>query len=132
MVIAERSTSDLWGLTPAIESAGVIWIDSIPSNPTQREVLNALRAVGDAEPDLIIAVGGGSSLDLAKALSAFRYMFDSAKATIGDITKAITSKSYTAAHRMIDIIAVPSTSGTGSEVTKWLPSGMSTRSQSSQ
>lgn len=119
VVIAERSTSDLWGLTPTIESAGVIWIDCIPSNPTQREVVNALKAVGDAEPNLIIAVGGGSSLDLAKALSAFRYMFEGGKATIEDITKAITSKSYTAEHRMIDIIAVPSTSGTGSEVTKW-------------
>ena len=119
VVIAERSTSDLWGLTPTIESAGVIWIDSIPSNPTQREVVNALKAVGDAEPNLIIAVGGGSSLDLAKALIAFRYMFEGGKATIEDITKAITSKSYTAEHRMIDIIAVPSTSGTGSEVTKW-------------
>jgi alcohol dehydrogenase class IV len=119
VVIAERSTSDLWGLTPTIESAGVIWIDSIPSNPTQREVVNALKAVGDAEPNHIIAVGGGSSLDLAKALSAFRYMFEGGKATIEDITKAITSKSYTAEHRMIDIIAVPSTSGTGSEVTKW-------------
>lgn len=120
VVISERHTSDLWGITPDIEGNGaLVWIDSVPANPTQADIVSALLAVGEREPGVIIAIGGGSSIDLAKALSAFRFLFGGEMPTTGMITDAIKSKSYAAPHRMIDIIAVPSTSGTGSEVTKW-------------
>lgn len=121
VVIADKMTCGIWGIAGVLNDRGgsIVWIDSIPSNPTQADVLNALRAVGDREPSQIITIGGGSSIDLAKALSAFRYMFDGAAPTVESITAAMKDKSYTADHRMIDIIAVPSTSGTGSEVTKW-------------
>ncbi len=120
VVISERFTSNIWGITSVIEgNRGIVWIDSVPANPTQLDILHALEVVGEREPGLIITIGGGSSIDLAKALSTFRYLYKDTKLTVENITESIQSKAYTAPHRTIDIIAVPSTAGTGSEVTKW-------------
>lgn len=65
------------------------------------------------KPDLIIAIGGGSSIDLAKAISAlYEYKND-------DILELIKNKNYLDNDNFIPLIAVPTTAGTGSECTKW-------------
>lgn len=71
--------------------------DSVEMNPSLESVKRALDQVIDFSPEIIIAVGGGSTLDSAKAV---RYFL---KRTGMDI----------------QIIAVPTTSGTGSEVTSY-------------
>ncbi len=65
------------------------------------------------KPDLIIAIGGGSSIDLAKAISA---LYDYKNEGILDLLK---NKSYIDNENFIPLIAVPTTAGTGSECTKW-------------
>ena len=65
------------------------------------------------KPDLIIAVGGGSRIDLAKAISAL-YEYGH-----GNILDLIKNKTYLNNEKSIPIIAVPTTAGTGSECTKW-------------
>lgn len=65
------------------------------------------------KPDFIVAVGGGSRIDLAKAISALYEYKD------GDVLELIKNKDYLDNEKSIPIIAVPTTAGTGSECTKW-------------
>lgn len=64
-------------------------------------------------PDLIIAIGGGSSIDLGKAISALYEYKDN------DILELVKNKDYSDNEKFIPLIAVPTTAGTGSECTKW-------------
>ncbi len=124
LVICDSFTTDLWDITKDIEAAmklgHMAWIDKCPGNPTQQDILNALEKVADFEPEQIIAVGGGSTIDIAKAVSAFYDLLKKEEITIANITKALKEKTYaTTEHNFIDIIAVPSAAGTGSEVTRF-------------
>ncbi len=76
------------------------------STPTVSEVNECAKLVRKIEPDIIIAIGGGSTIDLAKAVSICA---DDISVYHG------TGKKVPEEH--IPIIAVPTTSGTGSEVT---------------
>lgn len=123
VVLCDRVTGNIWGLSQIIErkekDGAMVWIDGITANPTQADICHALEKVGTFEPAQILAIGGGSALDLAKALSVFRYYFKGSRPTVEAVTEAIKSKAYLRADRVIDLVAVPSTSGTGSEVTCW-------------
>ena len=121
-IISDRFTCEIWGISGNCENAaerGCVWISVVPANPTQENIIDAIGELNGAEISEIIAIGGGSSIDLAKALSAFYYLFDKKIPSVQDINSAMESKSYAPCHRPIGIIAVPSTSGTGSELTKW-------------
>ena len=48
-----------------------IRITNIPSNPTSEDIADALNHIGSSPVDVILAVGGGSCIDLAKGISAF-------------------------------------------------------------
>jgi alcohol dehydrogenase class IV len=95
------------------------WIKHCPANPTQSDILSGLRALGDFKPDCFAAIGGGSVIDLAKALSAFWNKSKNNVYTIEDITDGIIRKTFSANAPYIDIIAVPTTAGTGAELTQW-------------
>lgn len=94
------------------------WIKVVPANPTQRDIVNSLQQIGNNQVDTIIAFGGGSGVDLAKGISCFHCGERNIKYTIDEITDSIKNKKYEGG-RYVDIIAVPSTAGTGSEVTQW-------------
>ena len=87
------------------------------TNPTEVDVKNVIDKI-EQLPELIIALGGGSILDLAKAVSAFSYIIEEAT-EVEAITAEIKSKKYLQHAQKIDLAAVPTTSGTGSEVTRW-------------
>jgi len=64
--------------------------------------------------DVLVAVGGGSVLDTAKAL-----MVGTADGSFAALIALLaTGKSFTP-HRIKPLIAIPTTAGTGSEVTPW-------------
>ncbi len=89
--------------------AGVF--DETPSNPTERAAMKALDLYRETKADGLIAVGGGSPIDLAKAvalMATHEGPFESYAAILGGIPK------ITAA--VAPVIAVPTTAGTGSEV----------------
>lgn len=123
LVVCDAFTTDIWGITEDIKkgiAAGhLAWVDKCPGNPTQQDILDALDRVGDLQPEQILAIGGGSTIDLAKAVSAFYYLYYGRKVSLEEITQALKDKAYTQPHRFIDIIAVPSAAGTGSEVTRF-------------
>lgn len=124
LVVCDAFTTDIWGITDDIKrgiAAGhLAWVDKCPGNPTQQDILDALDRVGDLKPQQILAIGGGSTIDLAKAVSAFYYMYLGRKVSLEEVTKALKEKAYTQpGNKFIDIIAVPSAAGTGSEVTRF-------------
>lgn len=94
-------------------------ISDVPTNPTVLDIANILKYMNGFIPDRIIAIGGGSCIDLAKIISALRGVIAFGEVLSDDIRNAIKNKVYYKNHNFIDIIALPTTSGTGSEVTKW-------------
>lgn len=85
--------------------------DGTPENPTEAAVLEARNLFLSAACDSILAVGGGSSLDLAKGVSLLAphaEPLEQYAAILGGMGK-ITAKKP-------PVIAVPTTAGTGSEV----------------
>jgi len=94
------------------------WIKSVPTNPTQEDIIKSLQQIGDKKIDIIIAFGGGSSIDLSKGISAFYSIEKNDNYSVEEITDSIKNKKYKDGN-FIDIIALPSTAGTGSEVTQW-------------
>lgn len=85
--------------------------DSTPPNPTEAAVLAALDSYRDAGTDGIIAIGGGSSIDLGKAV-ALLATHPTPLAQYAAIEGGGTK--ITAA--VAPLIAIPTTAGTGSEV----------------
>lgn len=126
VLVMSKSSADRQNLMPLVEvlemqckelEGKFFWIKDIKSNPTQGEVINSLKAIGNNKIDLIVAIGGGSSIDLAKAISAFHDPLRNDKYTIENITELIINKE--SSKNFIDIVAIPTTAGTGSEVTQW-------------
>lgn len=98
----------------------LIWVTGVEPNPTQVTLLDAFEKIGkDKRPELIIAIGGGSTMDLSKGISAFYKYYIKEKLTITSMTARIKDKSYQGSDDVIPIYAIPTTSGTGSEFTKW-------------
>ena len=87
--------------------------DLTPSNPTEAAVREATRHYRDHGCDGLVAVGGGSSIDLAKgvAIAATHEGPLARYATIEGGSALITD-------RVAPLIAVPTTAGTGSEVAR--------------
>ena len=82
----------------------------IKPNPTIKNVLDGVEACKQSGADLIVAVGGGSSMDTAKGISIVMTNPDRS-----DI-KSLNGASNTA-HRGMPVIAMPTTAGTAAEVT---------------
>lgn len=95
----------------ACEPSRTTWFDRTPPNPTEAAVREATDAFLSAGCDGIVAIGGGSSIDLAKGVALLSThpgpLIDYA-AVHGGIER-ITS-------RVVPTIAIPTTAGTGSEV----------------
>ncbi|MBW6468153.1 MAG: phosphonoacetaldehyde reductase [Coriobacteriia bacterium] len=121
VLVATRGTVERLGLGDAVAALGhaakLVWLDGDYANPTQAHVASALHRIGGERPERIVCVGGGSAIDMGKAISA---LFDeAAEVSVPQITEAVTTRSYAARMQPIEIVAVPTTAGTGSEVTKW-------------
>jgi len=91
------------------------WISEISPNPTI-ESISKVCAKLNGTIEKIIAIGGGSTIDTAKAIIALFGMLNDDCS----ITDIIEDKLYLNNNfRVKKFIAVPTTSGTGSEVTQW-------------
>jgi len=85
--------------------------DGTPPNPTEAAVLNALDAYRAHKADGIVAMGGGSSLDLGKAVALLA-------THTGPLAQyaAIEGGAARITPAVAPLIAIPTTAGTGSEV----------------
>lgn len=94
------------------------WIKELKNYPTQEDIIAACEKIENKNIDLIIAVGGGSAIDLAKGISTF-YDSINNNHSVKTITESLKEKNYKNKNNFIDIIAIPTTAGTGSEITGW-------------
>ncbi len=85
---------------------------SVTGEPTPNIVDQAVKSLNDKSPDVVLAIGGGSVLDAGKAISAMMYK-------TGSITRYLEGVgNIPHPGTKLPVIAVPTTSGTGSEATK--------------
>jgi len=88
--------------------------DDTPENPTEAAMRDALKIYKDEGCDGIVAIGGGSPMDLAKAVALMAtHPGDALQpyAMVEGGAARITAK-------VAPIVAIPTTSGTGSEVSR--------------
>ncbi|WP_341922690.1 iron-containing alcohol dehydrogenase [Polaromonas sp. YR568] len=104
--VLQKALDALPGMTVAV-------FDQTPSNPTEAAVRAAVAVYKAQGCDGLIAVGGGSAIDCAKgvAIAATHEGPLKTYATIEGGSLKITD-------RAVPLIAVPTTSGTGSEVAR--------------
>ncbi len=99
-------------ITDLLDAAGMNWgiFNGVVEDPTDVCVDEGLKALASDRFDCIIGLGGGSPMDTAKAIS-----FMAAKG--GHV------RDYKAPYQIdtcgLPVIAVPTTGGTGSELTRW-------------
>lgn len=93
----------------------LLWIKESVTYPTQKTLKKGMDTLKDFNPEAILAVGGGSAIDFAKGIKAFYKA--NAELTLEDVTELLQKKEIRG--NQMDIIAVPTTAGTGAEVTKW-------------
>lgn len=114
VVVTDKGVRAL-GVLERIEAAtGIVPVaiyDETPGNPNEAAATKATALFRDAGGDGIIAIGGGSALDLAKAVAVMASHEGPLKtyAVIEGGLEKITSRTF-------PTIAIPTTAGTGSEV----------------
>ena len=91
------------------------WIDSIKPNPSINDLENELKKQSKQKVEAIIAFGGGSSIDSAKAIAAGL----SAELAEKSLYKLIENPNAFLTKSLIPLYAIPTTAGTGSEVTPY-------------
>lgn len=95
----------------ALESVGISYLvyDQVVSNPTISCVYEGARLARENQVDFIIAIGGGSPMDAGKAIALL---------AVQDIPKE-NLFSGPVTDKILPLALVPTTAGTGSEVTQY-------------
>ena len=99
-------------VTGLLDEAGIKYelFTDIKPNPTIENVLSGVEAAKKINADAIIAIGGGSSMDTAKAVGII--MTNPQHADVRSLEGAVAGTKP-----CLPIIAVPTTAGTAAEVT---------------
>ena len=99
-------------VTDVLEKAGIPFevYSEVKPNPTIKNVTDGIEACKKSGADVIVAVGGGSSIDTAKGISIV--MTNPDRSDIVSLNGASNT-----VNRGMPVIALPTTSGTAAEVT---------------
>ena len=99
-------------VTDVLESAGIPYeiYSQIKANPTIENVQTGVAAFKKSGADCIVAIGGGSSMDTAKAIGII--IANPEFADVRSLEGVAPTK-----NKCVPIIAVPTTAGTAAEVT---------------
>lgn len=100
-------------LQKVLEDAGleVKLFEGVEPDPSIETVMKGAKAMRDFEPDVIVSIGGGSPIDAAKAMWVF---YENPEKTFEDIKTPFTMPKL---RNKAIFVAIPSTSGTATEVT---------------
>src|SRR5687768_9282962 len=101
----------------AFGQGDMVVFSGVQPNPTIASITDAASSVLDSSPDVLIGLGGGSTIDTAKGVAAIA-------------SPGCTGRGWLAGHLRdktpfpdefspLPIVAIPTTAGTGSEVTMW-------------
>ena len=85
--------------------------EGVEPDPSVETVMKGAKAMTDFQPDVIVAIGGGSPIDAAKAMWAF-YEYPDTK-----FEDLCTPFNFPTLRTKAKFCAIPSTSGTATEVT---------------
>ncbi len=116
-----RAAGTLESVWDSLRTAGltVLELGTISREPEVEDVdsmVGQLRDLGGGQPgDVVLAIGGGAALDLGKAVSALATNRHSD--TVRDFLEGV-GRGLQITERPLPLIALPTTSGTGSEATK--------------
>lgn len=108
-------------ITDVLKDMGMQWriFSEVLPDPDLSTASRALELVNDFQPDLFIALGGGSPMDAAKIIWLMYEVpdlrFDDIALRFMDIRKRVVS--FPTLGKKAAMVAIPTTSGTGSEVT---------------
>ena len=99
-------------VTEVLDKAGIEYsvYSEVKPNPTIKNVLDGLAKCKEFGADVIVAVGGGSSIDTAKGISIL--MTNPDRMDVVSLNGASNTK-----NKGLPLIALPTTSGTAAEVT---------------
>ena len=99
-------------VTEVLDKAGIEYsvYSEVKPNPTIKNVLDGLAKCKEFGADVIVAVGGGSSIDTAKGISIL--MTNPDRIDVVSLNGASNTK-----NKGLPLIALPTTSGTAAEVT---------------
>ncbi len=93
----------------------------VESDPSVECIMRGVEAMNAFQPDVIIAIGGGSAIDAAKGMWLFyehpETSFDGLRQRFLDIRKRAFK--FPRLGSKAQLVAIPTTSGTGSEVTSF-------------
>jgi alcohol dehydrogenase class IV len=84
----------------------------VKSEPSPELIDEAVRKYSDERIDVVISIGGGSVIDAGKAISAML----GKEGSVAEYLEVVGSKEHPGTK--VPFIAIPTTSGTGSEATK--------------
>lgn len=100
-------------VTAYLEEAGmeIQLIDGVEPDPSVETVMKGAKMMQSFNPDWIVSIGGGSAIDAAKAMWVF---YEHPEAKFEDIAKPFN---IPALRNKARFVAIPSTSGTATEVT---------------
>ncbi|RHW37489.1 iron-containing alcohol dehydrogenase family protein [Lysinibacillus yapensis] len=86
------------------------------SNPDVEDLFYFFKQIEHFDYQCVVGIGGGTVLDLSKSLAALKDMEIDSPSTLRSIIK---QKLYIENQHFVPWIGIPTTSGTGSEVTCW-------------
>lgn len=113
LLVTDKNISAIPAVTVLIEqlrhqAETLIILDNVPPEPSQHDVRAQLQELNGQQPDMVIGVGGGSVLDVAKLLSVLC------------APNAPTLEALLAGEKpdtRLSSLLIPTTAGTGSEAT---------------
>lgn len=114
LIVTGRRSADLNGsfadVAAALEGEGCSWVrfSEIEENPSVETILKARDFGLQEQADFVIGIGGGSPMDAAKAIALMIYNRDKDASFLYESGNPVTA---------LPVVAVPTTCGTGSEVT---------------
>ena len=83
-------------------------VDSVPAEPSQHDVAQIVAQLAGAQPEMVVGIGGGSVLDVAKLLSVLLHPASPSLNALIDGEKP---------RLRLASLLIPATAGTGSEAT---------------
>jgi len=114
LLVTGRHPERAAALTRQLETRGIGWQTlAVSAEPEVEQAVEGAALARDARCDLVVGFGGGSALDAAKAIAALatnREPVETYLEVIGD--------GRPLSQPPLPTIAIPTTSGTGSEVTR--------------
>lgn len=98
-------------VTDVMDAAGIPYeiYDEVVANPTVTNVKNGVKAFADAKADFLVAIGGGSSMDTAKAIGIVT--------NNPEFSDVVSLEGASTKHKFMPVIAFPTTAGTAAETT---------------